>query len=335
MKIGNHDLEKEVLVVAEIGNNHEGRFDQAADMIRHAASAGAGAVKFQTINPSSLISSVQRERLCQLEAICLGLPQFEKLARVANQEKVIFLSTPFDLESVAVLAPLVPAFKIASGDNLFFPLLDAVVRTAKPLIVSAGLCTWSEIVQIHDYIHNAWRKLNLVQDLSILHCVASYPTPDDQANLLRITRLKTLDCTVGYSDHTLGIEAAVLAVALGARIIEKHFTLDKSLSYFRDHRLSADPAELAELVRRVRQAEKLLGRSCELPSECESEGQKAFRRSIAAAEDLSSGSVLMPHHLMWVRPGMGLAPGREADLIGKALNRSVRRGEVILSEFVE
>lgn len=334
MIIGTHDLEKRVLVVAEIGNNHEGQYERAADMIRHAAAAGAGAVKFQAIIPSRLVSRMQPERLQQLEAICLKLSQFDKLARVAAQEQILFLCTPFDVDSVAVLSPLVPAFKIASGDNVFFPLLDAVARTAKPIIISAGLCTWPQIMQIHEYICNAWNMRNIVQDMAILHCVASYPTPDGQANLLRIKRLQGLGCTIGYSDHTLGIDAAVLSVALGARIIEKHFTLDKNLSHFRDHQLSADPGELAQLVTKVRQAEKLLGQAGELPSECENEGRKAFRRSIAAAEDLTAGSVITSRHLTWVRPGMGLAPGREGDLIGKVLSRSVARGEVILPEFL-
>jgi N,N'-diacetyllegionaminate synthase len=303
-------------------------------MIRHAAAAGAGAVKFQTITPSKLVSRMQTERLNQLEAICLKLPQFEKLAEVAERENIIFLSTPFDVESVAVLSPLVPAFKIASGDNLFFPLLDTVARTAKPIILSAGLCTWAQITQIRNYIRDAWRALNIIQDLALLHCVASYPTPDEQANLLRIKRLQELGCTIGYSDHTLGIDAAVLSVALGARIIEKHFTLDKNLSHFRDHQLSADPGEFTPLVIRVRQVEKLLGQAGELPSECESEGRTAFRRSIAAAEELPAGSVITSRHLTWVRPCTGLAPGREGDLIGKVLSRSVARGEVILPEFL-
>jgi N,N'-diacetyllegionaminate synthase len=334
MIIGTHDLGQRVLVVAEIGNNHEGQYERAADMIRHAAAVGAGAVKFQAITPSTLVSRTQPERLRQLETICLKLSHFEKLARVAERENILFMATPFDIESVEVLSPLVPAFKIASGDNDFFPLLDAVARTTLPLIISAGLCTVQRMAQIRDYILGAWRAIHVVQEMAILHCVSAYPTPADQAHLLRIRRLQDLGCTIGYSDHTLGIDAAVLAVALGARIIEKHFTIDKGLSGIRDHQLSADPVELSRLVVRIQQTETFLGKASDAPTECEWEGQTAFRRSIAAAEDLPAGSVILPSHLMWVRPGTGLAPGRETDCIGKVLRRSVLRGDILLPEFI-
>lgn len=172
----------------------------------------------------------------------------------------MFLSTPFDIESAHFLNDLVPAFKISSGDNNFFPMIDVIARTGKPIILSAGLTDMKQITLSKDFIQEIWRELGINQEMAVLHCVASYPVPPQEANLLAITQLrKQLGVTIGYSDHTIGIEAAVLSVALGARIIEKHFTISKSHSDFHDHLLSADPHEFAQLVKRVREAVELLG----------------------------------------------------------------------------
>jgi sialic acid synthase SpsE len=330
MKIGGRDLEKEVLVVAEIGNNHEGNYALAEELIGLAARAGAGAVKFQTIVPDKLVSPTQGDRIRQLEQFRLTYPQFEQLSRVARRHNVLFLSTPFDLDSARFLAPLVPAFKIASGDNNFFPLLREVARTGKPIILSTGLMDLAEVRASKAYIEDAWRAEGVRQELAVLHCVVNYPTAPQHANLLAIRELRQLGVTVGYSDHTLGIEAAVLSVALRARIIEKHFTISKTHSAFRDHQLSADPVELAQLVRRVREAEEMLGDGRPFARENEREIAPRVRRSIVAARDLPEGKVIAWEDLSWVRPGEGLAPGREPELLNRALVRAIRRGEKIL-----
>lgn len=334
MKIANVDLDQEVLVVAEIGNNHEGSYTQAEEMIGLAARAGVGAVKFQTIVPDKLVSPTQTARVQQLQKFQLSYAQFEKLSQVARQEGVLFLSTPFDLESARFLEPLVPAYKIASGDNNFFPLIEVVARTGKPIILSAGLTDLTQITQTKDFITSIWQEMGAEQQLALLHCVVSYPTPAAEANLLAIRELQKLGVTVGYSDHTLGIEAAVLSVALGARIIEKHFTIDKNHSDFRDHQLSADPQEMAQLVQRVRETLTLLGDGQKQIQPCEQAiGDKA-RRSIVASRDLAQGDILTSADLTWVRPGEGLSPGREGELVGRWLNRPVQRGEMILLDHV-
>jgi N-acetylneuraminate synthase/N,N'-diacetyllegionaminate synthase len=172
----------------------------------------------------------------------------------------MFLSTPFDVESVRHLDPLVPAFKIASGDNNFVGLLEAVAETRKPVLLSTGMAGLEDVKRSCAVLEAAWRKRGAAPGMVLLHCVSSYPTPLESANLLAMRSLeREIGYPVGYSDHTLGIEAAVLSVALGARVIEKHFTLSKTLSDFRDHQLSAEPAELAELVRRVKNARAALG----------------------------------------------------------------------------
>lgn len=334
MKIGNIDLEKEVLIVAEIGNNHEGSCALAEEMIGLAARAGAGAVKFQTIVPERLIAPHQKERLQQLKKFQLGQDEFERLARVARQEDILFLSTPFDIDSLHSLTHYVPAFKIASGDNNFFPLIREAAATGKPILLSSGMSTLNDMRLCRDYIYEIWKEKGLNQELAILHCVVSYPTPAREANLLAIRALKDLGVTPGYSDHTLGIDAAVFAVAVGARIIEKHFTIRKDQSDYHDHSLSADPAELSQLVERVQQAIEMLGDGIKRVSESEAENACNARRSIVAIRDLKKGDLIGWNDLDWLRPGGGLVPGCESDLLDKALLRPIAKGEVIRHEDV-
>lgn len=335
MKIGDWDLDKNILIVAEIGNNHEGSYALAEEMVGLAAQAGAGAVKFQTIVPERLVSPSQKDRIRQLERFRLRYDEFEKLSKVAQRENVLFLSTPFDIESACFLNNLVPAFKIASGDNNFFLLIDVIARTDKPIILSSGLTDMKQITKTRDFIQGVWREQGISQELAVLHCVASYPTPAEEASLLAIRQMRDqLGVTVGYSDHTLGIEAAVLSVALGARIIEKHFTLDKNYSDFHDHQLSADPQELAFLVKRVKEAVELLGDGEKRLQDSEKEVVDKVRRSIVASRDLNQGTVLQWEDLTWLRPGGGLAPGCETDLVGKKLARPVLAGEYILLKDV-
>ena len=333
MKIGNWDLDKDVLIVAEIGNNHEGSYALAEEMIGLAARAGAGAVKFQTIVPEKLVSPGQKDRIKQLEKFRLSYADFEKLSKVAAREKVMFLSTPFDIDSARFLNRLVPAFKISSGDNNFYPLIDVIARMDKPIILSAGLADMEQITKTKEFIQNIWHECRINQELAVLHCVTSYPTLPQEANLLAITTLRDrLGVTVGYSDHTLGIEAAVLSAALGARIIEKHFTLDKNYSSFHDHQLSADPKDMAEMVRRVKETIELMGDGEKRLQKSEAEVIDKVRRSIVASRDLSRGAVIKREDLTWLRPGGGLAPGREGELVGKKLKRAVAAGEYILPE---
>ena len=330
MKIGPHDLDRAVFIVAEVGNNHEGSYARAEEMIGRAKGAGADAVKFQTIIPDRLVSAGDTARIAQLTRFQFSYTQFERLAAVAGREGITFLSTPFDIASVAALDPLVPAFKIASGDNDFFPLIEAVALTGKPILMSTGLADRVAVAAAKTFIEETWRRHGKSGALALLHCVVSYPTVAEDASLSAIRDLATLGCTVGYSDHTIGISAAILSVALGARVIEKHFTLDKNQSDFHDHKLSADPADLAELVRRVRETEILLGAGGKRVLPCEAAVRERVRRGIAAAHDLAPGTVLGLADLTWVRPRAGLAPGQENRLIGKRLIVAVPRGAPIL-----
>lgn len=332
MQIGNFDLDRRVLLVAEIGNNHEGDVQRAARMIAAAAEAGADAVKFQTIVPEQLVSSDQHDRLAQLRRFQLSRDDHALLAREAARVGVIFFSTPFALSAVEWLDPLVPAFKVASGDNDFWPLLDRIARTGKPMIVSLGLGGLDRASAIAAYCHDAWRRHGVASGgLALLHCVSAYPTPEASAGLGALRSLRELDVTIGYSDHTIGTKAAELAVAAGARVIEKHFTLDKAQSSFRDHQLSADPADLRELAAAIRRAELILG----LPDGIDAANSVAARRSIAAARDLPQGTALQWDDLTWLRPGAGLRPGEENRLVGRRLRRAIAAGQLLLAEYVD
>ena len=335
MKIGDLDLDERVMVVAEIGNNHEGDFGLAQELIGLAAEAGVDAVKFQTFRTQHYVARRDRRRFEQLRSFELTIEQFEHLSRVADDAGVLFLSTPLDLQSAESLSTIVAAYKIASGDNTFGPLLEAVARTGKPVIVSTGLASMTEIRTARDTIRRVWSVRGIDQELALLHCVTSYPVPPEEANLAAIGTLKAaFGGTIGYSDHTLGIDAAVYAVAAGARIVEKHFTVDKGYSEFRDHRLSADPKEMPKLVRRIRALERTMGSGQKVPQPCERSVVESLRRSIAAARDLPAGAILRREDLTWMRPGGGFAPGREDCVLGHELAGAVRAGQVITSQLL-
>lgn len=331
MRIGEFDLEKKVLIVAEIGNNHEGNFNLAEDLVRKAAECGVDAVKFQTFRTERLVAPSDGRRFQQLKSFELSYAQFMELSRLAHSLGLLFISTPLDLKSAEFLEGLVDAYKIASGDNNFYPLIAQVVKTGKPVMISSGASDYAQVDRTVAFVKDQWGGQPTECPLAILHCVSSYPVPLDEANLGAIGFLsRKLDVPVGYSDHTLGLDASLAAVAVGARIIEKHFTLDKNFSQFRDHQLSADPVEMQELVSRVRAVTSMLGSGEKVLQPCEEASAHIIRRSIAAASDLPRGHRLEWSDLMWVRPGDGLAPGEERLLIGRELKRDVRLGEKLL-----
>lgn len=341
MIIGRHDLNQKILIIAEIGNNHEGSLSRAVEMVETAAACGADVVKFQTIVPERLVSGDQSDRLAQLRRLCLSYEDFTTLAKVATQAGVMFMSTPFDLESADFLESLVPAYKVASGDNTFYPLMAHLCIKNKPLLISTGLLDYAGCQRLRDFIATQLQASDgqlseqLSEQLALLHCVVNYPTRAEDAQLRSIQALAPLGVTVGYSDHTLGITAALGAAALGARIIEKHFTLDKQLSDFRDHQLSADPHDLRELVSRVRELEQMLGRPEKFQAASEAPMDAAVRRSIATARALPAGHLLQSQDLIWVRPGTGIPAGQEDIFINRRLRQAVAAGELLRPESLE
>ena len=330
MRIGPHETDERVVVVAEIGNNHEGDVGVALELVERSAEAGAHAVKLQAIDPARLVRPEQAERIAQLERFRLGQDEFAAVADAAHERGLAFACTPFDLGAVEWLEPMVDAYKIASGDNDVHALIEACAERSKPVIVSSGMGGLEAARGAQAVVarHGA--------PFAALHCVSAYPTPPDAAHLATIPLLaRELGCTVGYSDHTLGVDACVLAVGLGARILEKHVTLAHDHSDFRDHQLSAEPDELKLLCERVAEAEAMIGAPAEGVLAEEEPVAAAARRSICAARDLPAGHVLAEGDLTWLRPGDGLAAGREGELLGRRLRREVPYGSALAPDDVD
>ncbi|PIQ82363.1 MAG: hypothetical protein COV76_04085 [Candidatus Omnitrophica bacterium CG11_big_fil_rev_8_21_14_0_20_64_10] len=320
-------LPDRMLIIAEIGNNHEGDFGRAQALVEAAARAGADAVKFQSFRTDRFISRRNPQRFEQLKRFELSADQFRSLARQARQLGIGCFTTPLDLETAAALGAEMDALKIASGDNRFLPLIEQAIRSGKPLILSCGASTETEIRRTVDFIGDR-------AELALLHCVSAYPVQPADAHLRVIPRLRQLfpELPIGYSDHTEGNTAPLLAVALGARIIEKHFTLDKNLSDFRDHRLSADPEQMRALVEGIRTASAMLGRPEKEIQPCEAPVREAARRGTAAGRDLPEGAALAAEDLVWLRHLPGVESEALPHLLGKRLKRPVSLGEPITRE---
>lgn len=337
MRVGHIDLDERVLVLGEIGNNHEGDPAVAAQLIDAAADAGADGVKLQAFEAERYVRPTQPERLEQLRGFQLTREQYAQLADHARGRGLAFVCTPFDLVSAEFLTTVVDAPKVASGDNDWPAMLEAVADMRKPAIVSTGMSDWDTIRRAHATITARWGEHGVEPGLALLHCVSAYPAPPEDARLATIPALarEFPDCTIGYSDHTLGIDAAVAAVAAGARIVEKHITLSHDFSEFRDHQLSAEPEELAELVRRVRATEALLGRPRDGVLAVEEPVAEVARRSIVAGGDVSAGTRLDRSDLSALRPRDGLSPAREDEVIGRTLRRDLAYGDPVLADDLE
>ncbi|MCH8968279.1 MAG: N-acetylneuraminate synthase family protein, partial [Planctomycetes bacterium] len=319
-----------VFIVAEIGVNHEGNFEVATQLIRQAADCGADAVKFQTFRIENYISNVQPERRQRTECFQLDYDQFRELAAVAQDCGVVFFSSLFHMKDADFLDEIVPFFKISSGDLTYLELIRHVAGKDKPMIVSTGLGTREEIAAAVQAVEDIRPDIRDKGELLLMHCVAVYPTPMEEANLRNIEWLQDeFDLPVGYSDHTLGTKACELAVARGAVALEKHFTYRKENQAFHDHLLSADPDALRELIAAVRQAETYLGQRERKRGAAEAKGLAHMRRAIGAARDIKAGEPVRAEDLTYLRPAWGLPPERFDDLLGKALTRDVPAGDLI------
>ena len=327
------DLGK-TFVIAEIGNNHEGDVNLAAELIRLAAEAGADAVKFQTIDPMKLVNPKDTTRIQQLNKFKLSNDDYFYLHSIAAEVGILFLSTPFSLDAVDFLSPLVPAYKISSGDLNFTQLLERVASTGKPMIVSTGMASKLEVHQAITTITEAWSNFSISSELCLLHCVSSYPAPLDQVNLSCLETLSEFGFPVGYSDHTLGINACLTAVALGAQVIEKHFTISHSYSDFRDHQLSANPSELKSLVTSIREVEQLKGQNIKKVTPSEELSRTSMRRSLCANHDLPANHVIDRADLISLRPGNGFPPNKISELIGRVTTVPLSSGDMITKDHI-
>lgn len=354
---------KGVYLIAEAGINHNGDVNAAFELIRAAAEAGADAIKFQTFDSEKLVSKNLEKAKYQVNASEKTETQLEMLKRLelpkscyfdlqeySKLKNIDFLSTAFDIDSLEFLLSLnMPVLKISSGELINGPLLWRFGRSGKPLILSTGMCTQSEVKfalatlahsfqndtepQSIDEIWSCWNDLHLqeliVKNVTLLHCTSQYPAPYESVNLKAMNTLSDVFKTrIGYSDHTEGILISLAAVALGATVIEKHFTLDKSLPG-PDQKVSLDVLEFSELSRQIRILELALGSGEKMVQDGEWELRKLSRQSLIAAKPIKAGSILMREDFTTARVGCGREPNCLWDFLGAVAKKSYLAGDPI------
>jgi N-acetylneuraminate synthase/N,N'-diacetyllegionaminate synthase len=314
--------DKPVFIIAEGGINHNGSLKIAKKLVLAAKESGADAIKFQTFKASDL-ASPKSEYFKIFEKLELKDEEFEEISDYAKSNKIIFLSTPFGEQSVDLLNKIkVPAFKIASGDLTHIPLIEYVARKNKPVIISTGLANINEIHEAVRAIINTGNK-----KIAILHSISSYPTPPNEANLRAIRNLQEkFPFPIGYSDNGADNLVPVIAVAMGAKIIEKHFTLDKKMTG-PDHNLSADPSELSKLVRDIQATEKMLGDGIKKCQPSELKNLIAARRSITMEMGIEKNTKLLKNMIGIKRPATGIEPKFIKKVIGKRVKKKMFANE--------
>ena len=332
--------DKKVFVIAEAGVNHNGDIRTAKKMIDAAVKAGADAVKFQTFVPEDLVSKKAPKADYQKSTTDAGESQLEMLKKLSlnadvhkeliehcRKRKIQFLSTPFDMDSVNLLSSLgLDIFKVPSGEITNLPYLKKIGSLKKKIIMSTGMSDMKEIGRAMKILVEAGASK---EDITLLHCNTEYPTPFEDVNLLAMVSIrKKFGVKVGYSDHTPGIEAPIAAVALGAVVIEKHFTLDKNAEG-PDHRASLEPKELEAMVTAIRNTEKAIGNGIKKPSPSEMKNIVIARKSIVASRAIRKGDVFTTDNITAKRPGTGISPMKWHKVVGKKAKKNFSIDEII------
>lgn len=330
-------------IIAEAGVNHNGSIDMAKKLIDAAVDAGADAVKFQTFKAGRLVTGTAAKARYQIENMGTDEPQLEMLKRLelspemhkrlisyCKKKNIIFMSTPFDEESADMLHDLgMTMFKIPSGEITNKPLIQHIAEKNKPIILSTGMSYLGEVEKAIIWITEVWDKLNNKPRLTLLHCVSNYPAAVEDTNLLAIKTLKSaFGLPVGYSDHTPGIEIPIAAVAMGAQVIEKHFTLSRNLEG-PDHKASIEPDEMNAMITAIRSVEKALGNGIKRPSKKEEEMRNLIRRSLVAAGDIKKGKIIDRQDIAVKRPGYGIIPELIEHVVNKVARTDIKRDSVL------
>jgi N-acetylneuraminate synthase/N,N'-diacetyllegionaminate synthase len=326
-----------VFIIAEAGVNHNGSLKRAKRMVDIAKAVGADAVKFQTYITEEMLAPYApkadyqkktapgRSQFEMIKALELSQSDFKELFNYCRKKRIMFLSTPFDNQSADFLNKLgVPAFKISSGELTNIPFLLRIANFLKPIVLSTGMATIEEIKEAAKIIYSTGNK-----KLILLHCTSNYPTAFADVNLKAMPALaEKFGVMVGYSDHTPGIEIPVAAAALGARIIEKHFTLDRSMAG-PDQQASLEPEEFRRMVSAVRNVEKSMGNGRKKPGKSERRVALVARKSIMAAADFIKGTRLSPEMLAVKRPGTGIEPKYISKIIGRKIKKDIKKDQLI------
>jgi len=329
-----------VFIIAEAGVNHNGSLKNALRMVDVAADCGANAIKFQTFKSEDLVSKTARKASYQinsesreesqyemLKSLELDIEAHQMILKHCEDRKIMFLSSPFDEASIDLLLQLnMEIFKIPSGEITNFPYLRRIGSLNRKIILSTGMATLGEISSALNVITEAGCEKS---NITILHANTMYPTPMEDANLSAILTLKKeFGLAVGYSDHTLGIEAPIAAIAMGAQMLEKHFTLDKDM-IGPDHKASLNPEELCSMVKAVRNIEGAIGSGHKAPSASERPNIDIVRKSIFAAKPIQKGEIITESHLTTKRPGNGINPMKWNSLVGTIAIKSYCAGEML------
>ena len=330
---------RRTFIIAEAGVNHNGDIEIAKKMIDAASAAGADAVKFQTFKAERIVSINAPKAEYQIENTNNTESQYQMLKKLeidkethlelmeyCREKNIMFLSTPFDIESVHMLVELgIEIIKIPSGEITNLPYLREVARQKKKVILSTGMSNMQEVKEAVDII-----RQNGSEDITVLHCNTQYPTPMEDVNLrAMISMREELELPVGYSDHTQGIEVPIAAAAMGATVVEKHFTLDKTMEG-PDHKASLEPDELSEMVKAIRNIEKALGDGNKNITESEKDNLSIVRKSIVAACRIEKGELFTEKNLTVKRPGNGISPMKWDEIIGKVSDKTYEVDEVIV-----
>ena len=344
VEIGNKLIGEEApcFIIAEAGVNHNGSVELAKKLIDAAKDAGADAVKFQTFKAEKVVTqkaekaeyqktAKEESQYDMIKKLELSEYDFMELADYAKKKGIIFLSSPFDKESADLLDEMnVPAYKIASGEITNFPLLKHIAKKKKPIILSTGMATLGEVEEALNVIRSEG-----VEDVILLHCVSNYPAKMEDVNLRIMGTLKqAFKIPVGFSDHTLGITVPIAAVALGACVIEKHFTLDRNLPG-PDHKASLEPDDLKEMVKAIRDLERALGDGVKKPTKDEEEIKKVARRSIVAKVDIPEGTIITENMLDIKRPGIGIEPKYFDPVIGMRAKKDIKKSDIVTWKMIE
>lgn len=335
MNIPRFNLSKKIFIIAEIGNNHEGNFNIAKKLIKAAADSGVDAVKFQTFITKDFVSSDHPsfERLKKFE---FTHQQFLELKRFANKKNLNFISTPLDFKSANFLKRNCKIIKIASGDNNFYDLINIFLNYNKQLVISTGMMNNNNINDLIKFIKKKSGNKFLKKNLCLLHCISSYPAKDNSLNLMSIKYLsdKYKEINIGYSDHSVGGDACITAAALGAKIIEKHFTLSNNFSNFRDHKLSLNPADMKIMVKKIRKVEVQLGKYEKVIGKTEKKLIPLTRRSMIAKKSTNKNQLMTIYNTSFLRPQHKGSEIKNEILNKKKTMKKLNSKELIKNKFL-
>jgi N,N'-diacetyllegionaminate synthase len=345
MKINNRKIGQNnpCFIIAEAGVNHNGKISCAKKLVDIAVTAGADAVKFQTYKSEGVvidnigICRYQKENIGKeikqidmIKEFELSYDDFCLLKKYCDEKNIIFLSTPHSFDAIDFLEDKMPMYKFGSGDITNIPALTYAAKKQKPIILGTGMSTLQEINQAIDAIKNTGNH-----EIIILHCTTNYPCPFDEVNLNVLKTLsKELKCLIGYSDHTMGLTVPIMAVTLGACVLEKHFTINRTLPG-PDHKASLEPDELTKMIKYIREVEIAMGSYEKIPTKSEIKIKDIIRKSIVSATTITKGTIIKKEHLTIKRPGTGIQPFEMEKLIGKQTKKTIKNNTIITWDDIQ